>query len=810
MLAIFKREISSFFTGMTGYIVIVVYLLINSLFMWILPGQWNILDNGYASLDPVFIISPWVFLFLVPAVTMRMIAEEKRSGTLELLLSRPVSEGHIIYGKYLAALCLVVLSLLPCLVYYISVSILGETAGNLDSGGTLGASLGLFFLASIYAAIGIFASSLSSNQVVAFILTVLTGFLLFTGFDSLALLPGIKKIDEFIIQLGINEHYKSISRGVIDSRDIIYYLVAVLIFTEASRLVLSSRRWKKGKNNSYRNRPLSFIAAYTLLVIVLLVFAFLSSLIPVRADLTSDKRYTLSDQTRDILSGLEDNVHIQVYLDGEMPIGFKKLRRSVRATLDEFRMYSDRKIDYTFINPSGHEDDEERSRQQLSLIDKGLMPVTVFDNDEEGGRSEKTIFPGMILNYNSIEIPINFLKNNPSLPAEVNLTNSIEGLEYELVQPLATLTADTIYKVAFIEGHGEYDEMQVADITIEMAKYFTVDRGTINGNKGILDDYSAIIIAGPDSEFSEEDKFVIDQYIMNGGRVLWLIEEVMVNTDSLARGGSLALYRPLNIEDQLFKYGVRVNPVLIQDTDCLIIPVRSSVGGASQIIPVPWIYYPLLYPNTSSPITRNINKVKSEFVNSVDTVGNQKNIRKKVLLASSPGSRTVNPPLLIKLEDYKNPPPETVFTESYIPAAVLLEGQFTSLFENRILPAGQEEMIKRSVKTSMIVVADGDIIRNEVSVVGNRVTPGELGMDRYSGQTFGNKDFIINCLNYLVDDRGLLNLRSRELKVRLLDREKIRNNRITWQLINTLGPILLVMISGGLYIIIRKRKYSGA
>lgn len=461
-----------------------------------------------------------------------------------------------------------------------------------------------------------------------------------------------------------------------------------------------------------------------------------------------------------------------------------------------------------FINPSEDEEEEERNRQQLALIDKGLRPVTVFDRDEEGGRSEKLIFPGMILNYNSVEVPINFLKNNPSLPAEVNLSNSIEGLEYDLIQPISVLESDTIYKVAFIEGHGELDEMEVADVTIEMAKYFTVDRGSINGQSGILDDYAAIIIAKPTQGFREEDKLVIDQYVMNGGRILWLIDEVMLNTDSLARGGTVALYQPLNLEDQLFRYGARINPVLIEDTDCLIIPVRSTIRDTRQIIPVPWIYYPLLQTNASSPLTRNINKVKSEFASSVDTVGNDPDIRREVLLASSAISRTVSPPLLISLDDYKNPPPEEVFTESYIPVAVLLEGRFKSLYANRMVLNNGGGMKKESPGTKMIVVADGDIIRNEVSIAGNRITPQSLGVDRYSGQTFGNKDFIINCLNYLVDDKGLISLRSRELKIRLLDREKIGDNRLLIQVLNTIIPLLIVIVAGTIILFIRKRKYT--
>jgi ABC-2 type transport system permease protein len=245
MFAIFRKEISGFFSSLTGYFVIIVFLLINSMFMWIFPGEWNIFDNGYAGLDTLFFISPLVFLFLVPAVTMRMIAEEKRLGTIELIYSRPITERSIIYGKFFASLTLVFLALLPGLVYYISVYLLGATPGNLDKGGTLGAFIGLFFLASVYASAGIFASSITDNQVVAFIVSVLICFILYIGFDSFAYLPVLKKIDEFVIRLGINEHYKSISRGVLDIKDAAYFAAVVAIFNEAARLVLLSRKWKK-------------------------------------------------------------------------------------------------------------------------------------------------------------------------------------------------------------------------------------------------------------------------------------------------------------------------------------------------------------------------------------------------------------------------------------------------------------------------------------------------------------------------------------------------------------------------------------
>ena len=247
MFAIFKREISEFFSSLTGYMVIIVFLLINSLFMWIIPSEFNVIESGYASIESLFLLSPWVFLFLVPAVTMKSIAEEKRLGTIELIYSKPITERQIVWGKFLASVALVLLSLLPCLLYYLSVYLLGETPGNIDKGGTFGALIGLFFLASIYASAGIFASSLTDNQAVSFILAVFICFFLYMGFDYMAYMPGLNKIDEFVINLGINEHYTSMSRGVIDIKDMVYFISTVLIFNEASRLVLLSRKWK-GKN----------------------------------------------------------------------------------------------------------------------------------------------------------------------------------------------------------------------------------------------------------------------------------------------------------------------------------------------------------------------------------------------------------------------------------------------------------------------------------------------------------------------------------------------------------------------------------
>jgi ABC-2 type transport system permease protein len=551
---------------------------------------------------------------------------------------------------------------------------------------------------------------------------------------------------------------------------------------------------------------------FILIVSVVIIIYSLSSLFRFRLDLTEDHRYTLSAPTHNVLSNLKNDVFIQVYLDGEMEIAFKHLRRSAKEMLDEFRIASGNKIDYEFINPSAGKDVKERNNQYQVLYYKGLNPIKIQAKDNEGGTSQKIIFPGMIVNYNGIEIPVNFLSNNISLSPEQNLLHSVEGLEYQMIQTISTLCSDTIYKVAFLEGHGEIREIETGDLTMSLAKFFSIDRGVIGGRQGALNNYAALVIAGPETAFNEKDKLVIDQYIMNGGKVLWLFEEV--NEDSLNFGETVALYRPLNLEDQLFKYGVRINPALIQDLECMRLPISVETGSdQKQIVRLPWIYYPLLSPSSVSSITRNLNKVIGKFVNYIDTVGQNPDIKKKILLTSSVQSRVVKPPLLISLKEVDSPPEMSQFNRSFLPVAVLLEGKFQSAFRNRMindLVADKSFRIKEESKqTKMIVIADADIIRNEVDGAGSEISPLPLGQDRYTKITFGNKDFLINCLNYLVDDNGIMELRSRELKLRLLDKAVIRKNRKMIQLINICSPVLLVIIAGIIFNFFRRRKYAG-
>ncbi len=532
-----------------------------------------------------------------------------------------------------------------------------------------------------------------------------------------------------------------------------------------------------------------------------------------RLDLTAEKRYTLSPYTKKVLKNLNDIVYVKVYLDGELNIPFRKMQRSLRETLDEFRVYAKDNLQYTIVNPFESTDAKIRKDMFDQLCNKGLKPTNILSNDREGGSSEKIIFPGALIEYKGIEVPVNLLKNNPAVSADENIHNSIQSLEFELIKVISSRSKEQVEKVAFVEGHGELDEYQTKDISNEFSWYYQVDRGSIGGQPGILDAYLTVIVAKPRYRFSEQDKYVLDQYIMKGGRVMWFIDRVDISLDSLAMGSALAMINDLNLDDMLFRYGARINPVLLKDMQCNIIPVNVALSGNNpDFKPAPWYYFPLLTAPQGHPVTRNLNMIKTEFVNTIDTLGARKGIAKTILLKSSAFSHVAEAPLMMELDEIRLTPQRKDFNKADLPVAVLLEGTFESVFQNRmvssIIPGNPGQSIPLSKPTAMMIVADGDVIRNEIRVTPKEITSLPLGFDRYTQQTFGNKDFVMNALHYLAGHAELVNLRSRDSKLRLLDKSKIKEERAFWIMLNTVMPVLVILMAGLLYNFLRKRKYA--
>ena len=561
-----------------------------------------------------------------------------------------------------------------------------------------------------------------------------------------------------------------------------------------------------------------------LLTVVGIVIALnlLSGFFFTRFDLTSEKRYTLSETSKDLLENLDDVIYLKVYLDGELPAGFRRLRDRTREMLDEFRAYSNNNIEYEFINPSNQPDEKSRNDLYRQLAKQGLMPTNIQIKAEDGVE-QKLIFPGAIMTYRGQETAMQLLKSQMGAAPEQMLNSSTEDLEYEITNAIRKMTSLRAESIGFIEGHGELTERQVADMAKSLAEYYRLERVTINGKLNslvsraegdsgavIFPKYKAIIIAKPDTMFSEADKFMIDQYIMYGGRVLWLVEPVFCNMDSLRYAPStLAIPTSVNLEDMLFKYGVRVNTDLLQDARCAAIPGPSGyVGNQLQWALQPWVFFPIVIPRSEHPIVRNLNGIKLEFTSSLDTVG-KANIKKTVLLSTSDKTRALRTPTQVSLDVMVEEPKPEQFNKKYLPVAVLLEGKFESVFKNRLTSAIKES---RDIKfkeegrsTKMIVVSDGDIMRNHINPDGTYLP---CGFDQYTSQQFGNKTFLLNAINYLCDDMSLTSIRSRSLEIRLLDRKKAETERTKWQIINVAVPIILIILFGFINAYLRKKRYA--
>jgi ABC-2 type transport system permease protein len=531
-----------------------------------------------------------------------------------------------------------------------------------------------------------------------------------------------------------------------------------------------------------------------------------------RIDLTSEKRYTLTNITKAFLKSLNEDILIKVYLSGDLNPGFKRLSKATKEMLDEFDVYSS-SLQYQFIDPNeGTKKEKKAFIEHLEKID--LQPYPVIETKEDGRKTQSYVFPYAIIFFDGKEIPVNLLDNIRGVSGQENLNRSIEGLEFKLINTLRKLVTKDKPAIAFLEGHGELDELDVIDITHELSQNYRVERGQLSGDVNELNNYKTIIIAKPHKQFSEKDKFVIDKYLMQGGRILWLVDAVNITLDSLVKSTqTMGVWAELNLDDILFKYGVRINPVLIEDIQAGRIPINlAPAGSAPKFVPVPWLYSPLLTPLQSHPVSRNINLVRGDFVSYIDTVGENIQAVRTPLLRTSKFTKSTQVPMMVSLASVNQKPQKEDFSKSFLPVAYAMQGKFPSVFANRPVPKGVRNNSAASTPlskpTKMVVIADGDIIRNDVKFKDSnpRILP--LGYDELTHQTYGNKQFIINAVDYLCDDDGWMELRSRSFTLRLLDKQKLSSETTFWKWLNVILPVLIVVISGIIFIFIRKKRYT--
>ncbi|MBG6062044.1 gliding-associated putative ABC transporter substrate-binding component GldG [Flavobacterium sp. CG_9.1] len=546
-----------------------------------------------------------------------------------------------------------------------------------------------------------------------------------------------------------------------------------------------------------------------ILAIVLVLNALGSSFFH-RFDLTKDKRYTLSPTSLNIIKQVQNPLYIKVYMQGDLPAEFKRLQQETKQLLEEFQAYNSNII-FEFVDPLENEDASMDNIKELYR--KGLTPINITV-DDKGKQSQAMVFPWAIAVYDNKEVNIPLLKNIMGASTTQKVIGSVQHLEYSIAEGLNKITKAKQKKIAVIKGNGELQDVLMAKFLLQVRESyfigpFTLDSVAKNpiGSLETLKKYDLAVIAKPTETFTDEEKQVLDQYIMNGGKTLWLLDQVSVEMDSLynASGATLAYPRDLNLNDLFFKYGIRINPDLVKDEQGSPIKLATGEqGSATQYQEFNWKFAPQVYPNSAHPIVKNLGGIKFDFANPIDTLKN--GIKKTILLQSSQYSKKIGTPAEINLNSVaEETSPNDYLNKGNIPLSVLLEGSFQSMFENRVLPFEQKTFQGKGKENKMIVISDGDLIKNQLD---KNFQPVELGYDQRSGNLYDNKDFLINCVNYLLDDTGLINIRSKDLDLPLLDKEKVYENYTRTQLLTIGLPLLFLALFGILFTYLRKRKYS--
>lgn len=525
-----------------------------------------------------------------------------------------------------------------------------------------------------------------------------------------------------------------------------------------------------------------------------------------RFDLTEEKRFTISEASKHILGNLDDVVYVDVYLEGELPAGVKRLQKGIKETLEEFKIYAGNNLQYRFINPSTAKSQKARQEFYESLIKKGIQATNLYDN-VDGKRTQILVFPGAILTYRTKELGITFLKGNKASSPQEQLNQSIEGVEYELSSAIKSCTEVKTKRIALLKGHGELDTLEIAGLTAELMKKYNVFHVDLTKRPSLLG-FDAIVLAKPRLPFNENDKYKIDQFIMRGGKAMFLVDALRVNMDSASSESNLALPFETNLEDLFFKFGFRINQNLIIDMNAAPYPVVvGNIGDNPQIRLLPWPFFPIVNDFSKHPSVRNMDAVLTKFISTIDTL-KAEGITKIPLMNTSQYSKVLNAPVKVSIDELRKEMRPEFFNSGPQTTGWIYEGSFTSLYKNRFLPefADPSNFIADGNPTKIWIVSDGDIARNDINPKTGQ--PIELGYDQFTETRFANADFLMNAMTYLVEEDGIINTRSKEIRIRPLDKVKLQSQKLTWQLINLIFPILLIVLFGIVKYVWRKRKYA--
>ncbi len=798
MFAILKQTFSSFFAQAAALLLMGLFVLGFGAYFWVLPGDHNLFDAGFGDLTPVFKVLPWGVLLIVSALSMRLFSPERHNGTLALLLTRPLSLWSIVLGKYFGGLGVLLLLLLSTLCYPFTLEVLISEPFSFDWGLYWSGFSGLLILSAFWLSVGLLSSVLSANGLVAFILSLLLG-------AGTFIIPGI---------YGPESIYQEFTSGLWSLAGLIYLLSLSLVMLLLARYALGGFG---GRKSSWTTmiKPIA----------IAIVIAWIGMNYGPKLDITKDGRYTLSETTKDVLAGLDQPIFIDILLSGDLPLSFERLARETQALLGRYANKQGLLI--TELDPTDLAISDPELLAELAEFGIQATQVTVQRN----ARQESVLlYPYAMVTYGGRTVAVPLLKNTLGGDMQERITESVRHLEYAFTDALIQLSRRKLKKIAIMRGNGEASDQNLTGFIEAIKPYYFVGPFTLDsvaknpiGTLEALKGYDLMVIADPKEAFSSEEKLVLDQFIMSGGRSLWLVDGAQV-PELDENGQTLAMGHSLELTDLLFAYGLRINPNLVLDV--FSAPITLAAGEvAGDYTQFPWWFSPLAQDSGTHPITAHVDAVKLDYVSSIDTLA--RGPKKTVLLESSPRSKTLGLPYVIDLnreidtqiqmiqqasgDDSSGAGAKTnapfglaAFNQDALPMGVLLEGSFESAFANRVLPFALKNLLVQSPGNKMIVIADGSMIQNKLQ----RGQPLPLGYDSWTKAQFGNKEFLLNSVNYLLGDSGLINIRNKQINVPFLDPELIDKWRSSFLALNLLLPLMLVGLFGGVMQWRRYRKYA--
>jgi len=812
MWAICKKEWAQYFSGITGYLIIGFYLLINGLVLFVLPN-YNILDFGYASLQAYFDFAPWFLLLLIPAITMHSFSDEYKLGTYEVVSTLPIRPLHLVVGKLIGTYLIVLVAIAPTLLYAIAIDSL-SAIGGLDWGGTLGAYCGLLFLSAAYTAIGIYASSTTKNNLVSLLLSISISLVFFKGFDWLSNLSLFKNgYDYYITPLGFSHHYRSMSRGVLSFQDVVYFISILILFCIGC---LENIRAK---------------FKYLVILALILMFNYIAFVWPIQIDFTKEHRYTLSESSKQIIQKVENPIKIHLYLGGDLPAYYKKIAQSTAGLLEQLHQINPRSIQWQIEVPSQMYKDTALYQLYDSLSKLGLPIQRLQEQDRASDkRVDQLLIPGALVEVagqkpividlrssKKIFKPYNIVKDIPEEDLEASANAAEALLEYKFTQAIYLLNRTQVPTIAYTIGNGEPVDLTVNDLGESIRHQYNLV--VFDLKKGYPDakKIKTLLIIKPTIAFSELDKIKLDQYVMSGGNIIWAVDKLYAEYDSLQKtdGTYVAYDRGLALDDLFFKYGVRVNSNLVQDLNCAKLPmvIGKQPDGSPMMQRIPWPYYPFLLGEDRHPLVQNLDRVLSLFPSSIDTLQNSA-IKKTILLSTDTNSRLIASPNLVSLNSVKDEAEMASFNKHQVPIAVLLEGKFSSLYANRISTILKDSILRTTGQhykavgesnSKQIVISDADIFTNQLDKTRGALPMGMIPFEEYQ---FANHDFYLNSIAFLNEPFGLLESRNKFVVLRLLDKQKMEANRLLWQMIIIASPILLLIIGFACWSFYRKRQFA--